>query len=292
MIANQIRNRQLLRLTISGLIICFMSLVARAGDVVKYNNSADPNGDYALAMIKLAFAHIDHKYSLESIAGDYTQVRLVEDLKSGVLDVIWTADNEEIENVIEPIRIPIYKGLIGHRLLIIRKGDQARFDQIKTLDELRKVPMGQGATWADTKILEANGFHVVKTLKYQGLFHMLDGERFDAFPRGASEPFGEVEKHPDLGLVVEKHLMLVYKMPFYLFVSKDNKQLAKDLDLGLNRAIADGSFDKVFYAAPNVQEAIQKGDLKNRLIFNLQNPTLSKETPVDRAELWIDPKTL
>ena len=86
--------------------------------------------------------------------------------------------------------------------------------------------------------------------------------------------------------------MLVYKMPFYFFVAPSNKQLAADLELGLNRAIADGSFEKTFRNCPNVQEAIQKADMKNRTVFQLNNPGLPRLTPVDRPELWVDPKTL
>jgi hypothetical protein len=48
----------------------------------------------------------------------------------------------------------------------------------------------------------------------------------------------------------------------------------------------------VFLSAPSVQEAISKGDLKNRVVIPLDNPFNSKETPIDRAELWIDPNSL
>jgi hypothetical protein len=106
------------------------------------------------------------------------------------------------------------------------------------------------------------------------------------------EPFGELEQHPQLkDLTVEKGLMLVYKMPFYLFVKKANSQLAKDIETGLNRAIDDGSFDEVFRNDPAVQSVMQKANMKARRVFELQNPTLSKETPLDRKELWFDPKT-
>lgn len=122
---------------------------------------------------------------------------------------------------------------------------------------------------------------------------MVDGGRFDAFSRGVHEPFGELASHPNLkDLTVEKHLMLVYRMPFYLFVSNDNKALARDLEAGLNAAIADGSFDQVFFGDPAVQDVMAKADMKNRRSFFLDNPTLSKETPLDRKELWFDPKSI
>jgi hypothetical protein len=269
-----------------------LSTSAIAEKVIKYSNARDANGVYAQAMLKLAFAHVDQHYTFEEIGEDLTQPRQVEEVRDGKLDVMWTATSQELEDTLLPVRIPLYKGLLGHRILLIRAGDQARFDQVHTLDDLRRIPIGQGTFWSDTKILEANGLKVIKAAKTPSLFFMLDGGRYDGFPRGVFEPFGEVAGHPNLNLAVEKRLMLVYKMPYYFFVSPNNKQLGHDLELGLNRAIADGSFEKVFLSSPNVQEAIQKGDLKNRIIFNLNNPGLPKETPVDRPELWVDPKAL
>lgn len=269
-----------------------MSLCASAA-TLKYNQSeTDPNGYYAEKMIKLALEHIDTKYDLQIVPGALTQVRMVEDTMNGSLDIIWAGTSKELEDQLEPVRIPLYKGLLGHRFLIIRKGDQSKFDGINTLEDLKKVKLGQSTAWVDTKILESNGLNVVKTMKYQNLFYMLDGSRFDAFPRAVFEPFSEVTNYPNVSLTVEKRLMLVYKMDFYLFVNKNNKKLARELELGLNRAIEDGSFEKLFLSAESVQEAIAKGDLKNRVVIPLDNPFNSKETPIDRAELWIDPKAL
>lgn len=267
--------------------------VSASAELIKYNQSdVDPNGYYAAKMITLALNHLDTKYEVEIVPGELTQTRMVEDTLNNKLDIIWAGTSRDLEEQLELVRIPLYKGLLGHRFLIIRKGDQARFDKIKNLDDLRKIKLGQGTAWADTKILEANGLNVVKTMKYQSLFFMLNGERFDAFPRAVFEPFGEVDKRPELNLTVEKNLMLVYKLDFFLFVNKNKKKLARDLELGLERAIADGSFDKVFMSAASVQEAIAKGDLKNRLIIPLKNPLITDQVPVNREELWIDPKNL
>lgn len=281
-------NRQL----ILGITLLSMSFSA-AAEVLKYNQSdSDPNGYYAAKMIKLALDHIETKYELEVVPGQLTQTRMIEDTLTNNLDIIWAGTSKDLEEQLELVRIPLYKGLLGHRFLIIRQGEQAKFDQVKNIDDLRKIRLGQGTAWADTKILEANGLHVVKTMKYQNLFFMLNGARFDAFPRAVFEPFGEVDKRPELNLTVEKRLMLVYKLDFFLFVNKNKKKLARDLELGLNRAIADGSFDKVFLSSPSVQEAIAKGDLKNRLVIPLKNPLITDQVPVDREELWIDPATL
>lgn len=261
-----------------------------AGKVIRVNEYSDPNAAYAIEMLRLAISHIDTPYQVEISKDDLTQARVNEEIRNGGrLDMGWTSFDAETEASVLPIRIPLFKGLLGYRILIIHKNDQAKFDRVKTLEDLKKLKFGQGRTWADTRILEANGFNIIKTNKYPGLFHMLEGGRFDGFPRGVHEPFGELVLRPELELTVEKNLMIAYKMPFYLFVSQNNPELARDIETGLNRAIADGSFDRVFRNAPSVRDVLQKANMKERKVFYIDNPLLSKETPLHRSELWFDP---
>lgn len=255
---------------------------------------ADPNAPYSLDMLRLALTHIDKDYRIEEVTDDFTQTRVNEEVRiGGRLDLAWIASDKELEETLRPIRIPLFKGLLGYRIFIINKDNQFKFDGIETLDELkRKITMGQGSTWADGKILEANGFTVIKTPKYPGLFYMVEGGRFDAFPRSVLEPFGELRDRPNMDLAIEKNILVAYKMPFYFFVTPSNEELAQDVETGLNRAIADGSFNEAFMNAPQVRDVIEKANMKNRRIFFIDNPILSKETPLDRAELWFDPRDL
>jgi ABC-type amino acid transport substrate-binding protein len=278
-------------------LIALLSVISTktlAEDVqIRVNDSSDPNGPYAVKMIQLALKHIDKKYNLVVTKEPYSQVKIMEEVNNGKLEAFWNSSNIDKEEQFSAVRIPLYKGLLGNRIFIIHKDNQSKFDNIKTLEDLKKITIGQGKTWADTKILESNGLTVIKANKYESLFLMLDGGRFDAFSRGVHEPFGELANHPNLkDLTVEKNLMLVYRMPFYLFVAKGNKALARDLEAGLNAAIADGSFDEVFFGDPAVQDVLAKANMKNRRAFYLDNPTLSKETPLDRKELWFDPKSI
>ncbi|PUA28989.1 MAG: diguanylate cyclase [Cellvibrio sp. 79] len=268
------------------------SFSASAQTIIKINEATDGNGRYAMAMINLALSKVSTKYKLQIDSSVVTQARNIDDVATGRSDLLWAATNQEMEDKLLPIRICLYKGLLGHRIFIINPASQSRFDQVKTFDDLKKFTFGQGTTWADSSILESNGLKVVKANKYQSLFYMVDGGRFDAFPRGVQEPWQELETNSKLPLTVEKKIMLVYRMPFYLFTGKQNKQLAADLETGLNRAIADGSFDNVFYKDPMVQAVLEKANLEGRLVFNLENPTLPKETPLDRPELWLDIKSL
>lgn len=248
---------------------------------------------YAVELLRVVFERTQNKYALQPQSGEQrTQARVIEDIKNDVTQIMWAATDETVESELTPIRIPILKGFLGHRIFLIRKGDQARFDRVQSIGDLQQIKLGQGTTWADTRILKSNGLNVVTTQKFAGLMHMLDGGRFEAFPRGVQEPWSEVNFAPGLELEVEKRIMLVYKMPMYFFTSKANAALAKDIEFGLNRAIADGSFDKVFFNDPAIRAALEKADIKNRVILHLDNPTLSKETPIDRAELWLDVNSL
>lgn len=272
------------------LILTLSTVAQAAGKIIRVNEYSDPNAAYAIEMLRLAISHIDTPYQVEISKEDFTQARVNEEVRiGGRLDMAWTSFDAETEATVLPIRIPLFKGLLGYRILIIHKNDQPKFDRVKTLEDLKKLKFGQGRTWADTRILEANGFTIVKTNKYPGLFHMVEGARFDGFPRGVHEPFGELAQRPEMELAVEKNLMIAYKMPFYLFVSQNNPELARDIETGLNRAIADGSFDNAFRNAPSVKDVLQKANMKNRKVFYIDNPLLSKETPLDRPELWFDP---
>ena len=66
----------------------------------------------------------------------------------------------EREQALLAIRIPLFKGLIGTRLLLINATDQPRFDQITGGAQLRVLHAGQGHDWPDTDILLHNGYAV------------------------------------------------------------------------------------------------------------------------------------
>lgn len=217
-----------------------------------------------------------------------TETRLVESVKNGSLDVMWAGTQTAYEEELTPIRIPLFKGLLGHRIFIIRQGDQARFDRVQTLDDLRQIRLGQGREWGDTVVLKAANLNVVDPLKYESLFHMLDGGRFEAFPRAVHEPWSEVASRRDLNLTVEKRILLVYPFAMYFFVSKDNQELARVIEQGMRNAIADGSYNDIFFANPVIKDALDRSKLKDRIVFRLPNPNMSPHTPFDDKDLWLN----
>lgn len=272
-----------------GLLAFSMTAYAKPVRVV---DSTDGLPSYAKGLLKLAFSKLPEKYELDESTKNNTEGRVIQMVDENQLDVCFFATTNEFEERMRPIRIPMLKGLLGYRVLLIKQGNQSKFDGIRTIEDLKRVSLGSGRAWADTDVLVANSLNVVKVLKYDGMFFMLDGGRFDAFPRGAHEPWAEIAKRPTLGLEVEKNLLLVYPNPYYFFVNKNNVELAKAIEKGLRIAMEDGSFDQYFLNDPAVKDVLEKANLKNRTIIHLQNPTLPKATPVDDKSLWFDPYSL
>jgi len=268
----------------------FTASLASAAETLRMVDGKDGVASYAKGVLRIILEKLPDQYEWEeSTSGDITEARVAQMLIDDQLDIGWFSTTNDLEQRLHPIRIPIYKGLFGYRIFMIKEGNQHKFEGISSLTEIKNVSIGQGRTWADTAIMEANGIDVVKVSKYHSLFYMLDGDRFDAFPRGVHEPWYEMERYPDLALTVEDHLMLRYVNPYYLFVSKDRSELAAKLERGYQMAIEDGSFDEYFYNDPTVKNVIEKAKLSQRTVLPLKNPLLPKNTPVDDKKLWFDP---
>ena len=245
-------------------------------------------------LLKTAITRAGMSYSFPyqetSNSGDIAFTRLAQDINNGHVNVMWNMTSKEMEEQFTAIYIPIYRGMLGMRIPLVTKKNQNMFANVTKLSDLAKYNAGSGKFWPDTPILEFNGLPVVKTLKYQNLFPMLEGGRFDYFPRGLHEPWQEIKDHPELELAVEKNVLLHYTAPFYFFVAKNNQKLADILTNEFNAMIASGEFSEMFFADAEVQSAFEKANIKNRTVFNIKNPNLSDKTPLHRAELWFDPR--
>ncbi len=234
-------------------------------------------------------------YRMEPSVVFINEDRAMIELKKGrtVIDIAFRPTSIELENEIEPVRIPLNKGLIGYRIFLIHKDDVERFRDCKTLQDLQGFIVGQGKTWQDVPIYEKNNFQVEtggvnQDHGYEGLFEMLVFKRFDLFPRTIIEIWDEHEqrvgKLPDLA--IEKYILLHYPFVRYVWVgnSPKGKLLHARLTKGFNKIIANGTFDKIFYKYN--QKTIERSNLKGRKLIEMPNPYLPKSVPLDRKELW------
>ncbi|MDT8992578.1 hypothetical protein RQP54_17030 [Curvibacter sp. APW13] len=208
---------------------------------------------------------------------------------TGLLNTMVLDTTVELEQKLLPVRLPIDKGLLGYRVFLIRKDDQAAFSQVRTLQQLRAFSIGQGADWSDTQILRQAGFKVVTGYAYEGLFGMLNYRRFDAFSRGAVEVLGEMRsfgpQYPDMQ--IEESLLLYYPMPVYFWFSRDSagQQRARRVEQGMRAIQANGTLDRLFKTEFSAVEATLR--LKERRVLRIGNPLLpAASRTIDKRWLY------
>lgn len=286
-----------MRKIISALIVCLVfmapaSAMAAHFDVVfpKISANGDPRDPYFLAIVDLAMKKAGADYTIKSTDDVMERGRYLQDLAAGEgINLVWTSMSAEIEKNLRPIRVPIFRGLVGYRISLINKNRQAEFEAVKTLEDLKKFTAIQGLGWGDVKILSAAGLKVEET-KFDNTYKMLDANRVDYFPRGASEVFVEFAKHHDSepNLMVDRHLVIVYKSDLIFYTSKPNEQLATTLEKGLQAAYDDGSFLTLFNESPIIQTTLKEAALDKRVRIEIPNPLLSEEDRAIPAKFWMD----
>jgi ABC-type amino acid transport substrate-binding protein len=243
---------------------------------------------YPAQLLEQALAAAGFAATLASTPGLIPQSRALQELaqRSRRLDVVWTMTSREREQQALPIRVPMFKGLFGWRLLLATPELASELRQVQSLAELRRYRLVQGLQWPDTDILAANGLPVIVTSAFEAMFQQLRLGRADAFPRAIEEVWWELERHGE-GLVVVPEVCLHYPTAVYYFVAPGDTELAQAIETGLARLRASGAFDRLFLKHHG--DDIARARLGQRRVIELANPQLPPLTPLEKAELWFRP---
>ena len=282
-------SRLLVFITVVPCLLGAWSVQAAQPLVIRYFQT-DVRYAYRIALMRLALRETrdsDGAFSLQGMTRTVSQARGLRMLAKNEIDVAFLPTDRQREKHFLPVRIPILRGLLGYRMLMIRRGSGDRFADIETLRKLSTFKAGFGSQWADLAILKANGLPVVSVSNYETLFLMLARGRFDYFPRGVNEAWQELDMHPKLRsrLMIEPHLALYYPYPVYFFVNRNNAALADRLRRGLEAALKDGSFKQLFLSYNKA--AIERAQMRHRTMLVMSNPFLPPQTsPVD-TQWWM-----
>lgn len=201
--------------------------------------------------------------------------------------VIWTMTSKDRESLLLPVRIPLFRGLFGKRVFIIRKRDQWRFDQVHSAADLKNLVAGQGMHWPDVDVFQANGLQVTTAARSGSLIRMLKAGRFDYFPRAITEAWHELETLDDDELAVENQLLVEYPTAVYFFVGPHNPALAERIRRGLESLIDSGEFERFFYAHPRIRDGLAALQQSPRRVIRLDNPDLPDQLPPAGERYWI-----
>lgn len=245
----------------------------------------DSQVHYFVELMQLALQHGPRRYELHPTRTEMVQSRALLELASPRpgLDVFWTMNDAQREDALLPIRIPLERGLIGWRLLLVRRADAQAYAPL-TLPALARRQAGQMNDWPDTRILRANGLAVQTSSHYQGLFEMLAQGRIDYFPRSILEIDAELQAYGEGRLAVASGLMLHYPAALYLYVRPSRPQLAADLTLGLEALVANGTLERL--ARRQFGAMLARHQVAQRRVLRLHNPLLGQHTPLQRKALW------
>lgn len=146
------------------------------------------------------------------------------------------------------IEIPLCKGVLGHRLLIILKQHAKRFSNISSIKQLQKMTIGIPATWADADLFRKNGYKVSEKGSLDDNFTRLLAQKIDYITLGVNEIESVLERLGDVKkeLLIEPNILLYYPLPLVFYVHPDKIQLANIVKSGLKNAIANGKHAALF----------------------------------------------
>lgn len=279
----------MLRNKILAWILCCGSFVVAADPkLVHYPaiaNGHDARSEYPIALLGLALQKSGVAASLIPSAAPLSKSRALQMLKKGQgIDVVWTMTTLEREQTLLPVRIPIYRGLGSYRLLLVRAERQPQISALSLSSQLRQLKYAQVHDWVDSQILQDSKFSVLAVSHYDNLFQMLLKGRVDAIPRGVLEIEAEAAYWQAQGLVIEPKWLIHYPSAVYFFVDPRQPELAASIEQGLQLALADGSFQKLFdkFFARHLANM----QLPQRQLLSLPNRYLPVKTPLQQAELW------
>jgi len=220
-----------------------------------------------------------------------SQDRCIVLLEQQKVDVLYLPPKTELLSRFDYIPFDMHAGMLGYRVFLIREEDQAKFRQVKTLDDLRSFTGGFGSQWGDFKVFGLNDLPVVGAANTSVLMSMLQHEIFDCFHRGLHEAWVELafETQQNKGLVVEESLALRYPFQVYFWFHPENQELKQRFETGLLLALQDGSYHRLF--SEYFDETVQKARLDKRTIIDIEYPVSSEVSHwvsvVNHTPFWI-----
>ncbi|NIY75722.1 hypothetical protein HED22_08710 [Thalassospira sp. HF15] len=247
--------------------------------------------EYHIDLLRLALRLSGTDATLVPVCMDYpTEERRIPMLESAdQFDTVFFGTNPEREERLLPVFIPIYLGTTGLRLFMLHEDAKEPFSQVQTLDDLRKLSMGQGLGWPDSEILADNGFNVVSG-RYKTLHRMLDAKRFDLYPRAYWQIVGEWNwmKWDAPGIEIAHTTALYYPQPIYFFVSRKTPELHDIIETGLRRAFSNGMMLELLKTHPDTAPSFSQIDLRNLRVLRIENKNLSDRSreAMDRYSLF------
>lgn len=226
--------------------------------------------NYLSELLGLALKTAKYESVIEYVKVHPHQQRALMMLARGKADVHWSMTSPERETLAIAVKVPLFRGYIGKRALLVNQERLERFAAVTSLQDLQSLVAVQGHDWPDTKILAHNNLTVRPQAKYDAMFSMLNRHQVDYFPRSFIEVSSELDKFKQFPLAIVPNIYLHYPAAFYFFVNKDKPELAAAIAKGLDEMEKTGEFKQLFdqYFAKQIQALT----LDKAKAIELENP--------------------
>ncbi|MBU2885270.1 transporter substrate-binding domain-containing protein [Gilvimarinus agarilyticus] len=272
---------KLIRVAIAGLAM--LSLLASAGMAT---DDAQVQ-EYVLWVGANAPGRADHeaniiRQALQRTADDYGPFKLIVSSETSIskhwrqllaqgerMQIAPTSLMDFPPGEITLIPVPIAGGKLGYRNLIVSKQRLAEFRKVKSAAHLSHYTAGQGSSWFDTWVYEANNLPIIGAPELSDLLIMLAQGKIDYLPLSVDETPDILAAHPKLArdLVVVPDLFIYYPLSSFPVVSNRHPELIERLRIGLEAMHADGSIGETG------RDAISQETLANCSVIALENPS-------------------
>lgn len=245
-----------------------------------------------LAVLEHAFSRLTPAARMELVSiADMNQQRALVSMANHQpsFDLFFSGFSAQREQQLLQIDVPLTMGLLGARVLVVNS-DRAEWLQhaIRTPAQLKKLSVGSGIHWPDSKILLHNGFNVVQT-GYDGLWKMLSSGRIDVFARGVEEAFGEVAQRAGQQPApqISRSWLLIYPLDYFVYLGPDKQALYQELNQVLAELHQTGAIETLIRQHPNGKQALHWLTTSKARTLYLENPLLSERIRDIPADYWL-----
>lgn len=250
--------------------------------------------DYQVAALHLALGLTQKEYGpyeITRLDDPLSNARLMREINAAAMVNVHAAPafsrahrfRDYVNEIAIMIELPVLQGLLGYRQLIVPHKALPHFERISDT-ELRDLVAGQGREWTDVGIYRHNGYKVNEEGENTQLLQMLLAGRFDYLPMSIIEVDDVIARAENPALLAKvESLMIFYPQPVYFYVSRKTPEHAQRLELGLKKAIANGSLEKLVREHFG-KEIAQLNQPTNRWLY-LENPSVPTTDPAAQPKL-------
>ena len=205
---------------------------------------SDGHSAYFIRLLEASLNLIHQPFHIHYIK-DIPARRMWWMLGKGEINIIYGMQSKEKDSskYLVPVRNALTNGLVGRRVLLIRRADAQVFAQVQSVEDLKrsKLTAGFGAGWGDVKVWKAAGLPLYEhAAPWSTIYAMVaaGNRHVDYLPRGVIEVLEEARLHPELA--VEQHLLVEYSGDFEFYLAESAASYRPIIERALREAEATG----------------------------------------------------